>query len=537
MQGKRSPVLQLGDDASPPRSMPSLLQPSPSPDTSADAAPPLSPVDLAVRIILGITAVLALAGVLFACMAPIAVTDFWWQARTGYLIVHNGHIPTRDPFSWTAQGQPWLVHEWLTEIFFYFALTNLPNWVLLLYKCGLSALVAGMVLVRSWMRSRSLPISIAAAVAMGMVLRNYADLRPQMLTFVLLAGLLLALDEYHQGRMRRLPWVMPFVFLLWANLHGGVVVGLVLMILWVAGDALGLWLFGHRSEGLRALAIGLAASCLMVAVNPNGFHIYTYPFQVLGHPQVADYISEWWAPNFHSWEMRPFELLLLIAFGAMSLSRRERLRVGEALVILAMAHAALMSQRNTVPFGMAAAPVAAAGLATLWREAGVQPLFRRVAEAAPLRVLSSLALAGGVGWFVWWAVPRVPASRWFEYAIRMQYFPRGAVAMMENGYWPGRLYNDYAWGGYLIWKLYGIRPVFIDGRAEVYYPTGAFEDEMTIHNTSDGWAQALDKWKVDVVLTQRGSGLAGALSRSPGWKLAFTGEAEVVYTRAGAVSH
>src|SRR5688572_32135439 len=190
-----------------------------------DAGP--SWLDRASSALLGLSVLLALAVVFFACLNPISVTDFWWQAKTGEIIVRTGSVPARDPFSWTANGEPWLVHEWLTEVFFYLAYVHLPEWLLLFYKCGLAALACALVLARAWIRSGSLVLAIGAALAAGFVTRNYADLRPQMVTFVLLSGLLLALDEYHAGRMRRLPWALPLVFLLWANLHGGVVVGLI----------------------------------------------------------------------------------------------------------------------------------------------------------------------------------------------------------------------------------------------------------------------------------------------------------------------
>jgi hypothetical protein len=73
--------------------------------------------------------------------------------------------------------------------------------------------------------------------------------------------------------------------------------------------------------------------------------------------------------------------------------------------------------------------------------------------------------------------------------------------------------------------------VFIDGRAEVYYPTKAFDDEMKIHTAAEGWMAVLDRRQVDVILTNKVGFLALALKTAPDWKLAFTGDAEVVYVR------
>jgi hypothetical protein len=513
--------------------MPALLERG-----EAAAETRLPPWETAIRLGMGLCVCLALAVVFVTCLMPIAVVDFWWQAKTGELIVHSGAIPTRDPFSWTANGQPWTVHEWLTEVFFYLLFTSLPNWVLLLYKCGLATLACALVLVRGWMRSGSLVLGIAAALAAGFVVRNYADLRPQMISFVLLAGLLLALDLYREGRLVRLPWVLPALFALWANLHGGVVVGLLLLFLWTAGEAAGQWLLRERSQGLGPLALGLAASGLAVALNPNGFLVYAYPFHVLGHPQVMDYITEWWAPNFHSPDMRAFELLLIGTLGVLAVARTSR--YGEVVMLVAMAHAGLIAQRNTAPFGLAAAPALACGIAVLWGKAApLQPL-REWTRRPLFRGLGCGFLACGLGILLFILLPRagsepraplLPPGKWFEYAISLDFFPRRAVERMQQGEFPGRLYNDYVWGGYLIWKLSPERQVFIDGRAEVYYSTRTFDDEMTIHNVAPGWSEALDRRRVEVVLTSRSGYLAQMLRQAPAWQPVFEGDAEVVFVR------
>jgi hypothetical protein len=508
-------------------------------------AAPIVPLDRAANAVLGLAVVAALVAIFFVCMVPIAATDFFWQAKTGEIIVRTGGIPTRDLFSWTSVGQPWLVHEWLTEVFFYFALANRPQHpaamegLLIFYKAGLAVLACALVMVRSWRRTGSIVLAIGAALAAAYLVRNFADLRPQMVTFVLLAGLLLALDEYRDGNWRRLPWALPAVFALWANLHGGVVVGLLLLVLWVAGDAVGGWLFRRPVPGCKELALGVGASCLAVALNPNGFHVYAYPFQVLGHPAVMDYISEWFSPNFHHVDLRAFAYLMLATLGVLAVARPvDGPRYGEILVLLAMAYAALTAQRNTAPFGIAAAPVLAAGLAALWRSAEPLEKLRNLGREPAGRFLGAVCLVVALCVLIQDRLPRnadrrlVPVSRWYEWGARLEVFPRAAAELMADGMWSGRMYNDYIWGGYLIWRLYPENPVFIDGRAEVYYPTKTFEDEMVIHRVQEGWLEALDRRGVEVILTNRSGYLAQALRWQPRWKLAFTGTAEVVYVRA-----
>lgn len=504
------------------------------------------------RALLDVAVILALVVVFFICMRPVAITDFWWQAKTGELILQNGAIPRTDPFSWTAAGQPWLIHEWLTEVVLYLILTHLPDWTLLVWKSGLAALACGLVLARSWMRSGSLVLGIGAAVAAGFVLRNYTDVRPQMVTFVLLAGILLALDVYREGGLRRLPWILPGVFALWANLHGAVVVGLLLIALWVVGDALEHWVYRERSPGLAALALGVAASGIALGLNPNGFHLYTYPFVVLGgHSRVMDYIVEWQSPDFHSAVWRPFEYLLLGTLGILALARSgvRRVRWGDVLVLLAMAHAALLSRRNTAPFALVAAPLLASALGGLWREAEPLRLIREAGRLPAARATGAIVLCAALVMLLYVELPRdtplgwdpaqlVHPDEWFEYAVKMNTFPQDAVRQMkERNLWPGPMYNDYDWGGYLIWSLYPQRKVFIDGRTEIYYGRrpgeneSPFDDEITIHMARPKWQEALDRRGVRVVLTRHQGALFRALAASPRWELVFAGMVEAVFTR------
>lgn len=543
------------------------------------SAPEPTAARLGRHLLLGLALGLLAVFVFVACLYPIAVTDFWWQARTGEIIVRTGRIPTRDELSWTAAGNPWVVHEWLTEVLFYWLLTATPRWSLLLYKAGLACVACGLVLGRAWRRSGSAPFSIAATALAALVVRNFADLRPQMLTFVLLAGALWALDEYRRGNARRLPWLLPPVFALWANLHGGVVVGLLLLTLWTVGDWIAATWLGGSGKGLRPLLLAVGASWLAAMLNPNGFHVYVYPFQVLGHPEVQDYITEWFSPNFHRPAVRPFEVLLLLLLGVAALvgarvegrrsgaessslpagddrpnrdsrasgagririTRRNRvnriipgghpfLPLGETLMLLAMVHAALVAQRNTAPFALAAAPVVAAGAALLWRDLA-RGALDRLLHRPSLRAAGLLLLCAGLGQGIAYYRPAGPPSGWVDAALDLPAFPRDATPWLRQGRWPGRMYNDYIWGGYLSWELYPDRKVFIDGRAEVYYPNGVFEDEMAIHRTSRDWEGRLRKRGVQVVLTQSHDALAARLRQSAEWDLVFTGKVESVFVR------
>ena len=532
--------------------MPAPTPKAPAPAPRKPVAPPEKTTleDRLVGNVLALGLIAALLGLFLSSLIPIAATDFWWQLKAGEWIVTQHQIPHHDPFSWTAAGQPWVVQEWLADVLFYLLFTGLGTWSLVAYKTGLATLALYLVFQRSRRRSGSLPISLGVLLLAGYELRNYTDIRPQMLSLVLLAALFLELDEYRAGKVPWLPWALPPLFVLWANLHGSVIVGLILLSLWVAGEAFGSRVLRAPSAGLPKLALAVPACALAVALNPNGFVIYTYPFTVLGHRLVMDTIMEWFSPNFHASYNFSLEVLLLAALGlpalrAVGTSPREAIRAGEILVLLALGHATLLSQRNGSAFGLLAAPPAAASLALLWQEGHGLEHLRRLAQLPTVRVLGAVLLTAGL---IAWVPSRLPRQdlpglgnqvvnpdKWFEYTTDAAKFPIQAEGLLERGSWPGNLYHDYEWGGYLIWTLAKTQPprkVFVDGRAEVYYPTHAFDDEITIQHAYAGWPEALDRWKVDTILTGSSGALAKALPFNKKWKLVFTGPVEVVYTRA-----
>lgn len=476
----------------------------------------------------GALPLLLLMAAFAAALKPAPANDFWWQARTGGLILEQGRIPQQDPFSWTSAGERWFVHEWLTEIFFYLAHARWGDGWLLLYRCGFLAAAAGLIYLRCRRRGAGLAAATLAAAPALLVLRNYADLRPQMVSYFLIALLLLLLDDSGCRPPARLILVLGLLFALWANLHGGVVVGVAILWIWLLGEWVENLVF-RKNPAPRGLTLAALAASAAVLLNPDGWNIYLYPFKVMGHPLVLDYITEWFSPSFHRPVHRPFLLLLLATPCAALLSARVggRTRTSELLTLAALAYGALLIQRNTVAFAIAAAPPLAVGLSLLARF-----VIRRseaAAAAAPAASLAVMLLVPALLLRHVW--PGAPPNAWMAYSAGYSRFPAAAAARLKQGEWPGRLYNDYVWGGYLIWHLYPQRKVFIDGRAEIYYRSGAFDSEITIHRVNRGWRRELDRWRIDVVLTNRNERLASALSMDPAWALAFTGPVEAVFIR------
>ncbi|MFN3652782.1 MAG: hypothetical protein ACK47B_24650 [Armatimonadota bacterium] len=470
--------------------------------------------------------------------------DLGWQIAVGRQMVEEAGPPPGDAFSWTSGGQPWFVQAWLPNAFFYLATTRLPDWTMIAYRAVLGAAAVLLLLGHAYRRSGSLWAALAVAALFAETLDRFIDVRPVMCSFVLTGALLWSLTAYRQGGARWLPWALPAGALLWTNLHGAVALGLLVLVLWLIGEVAARLLLREETPPLRPMVLGTAAAFIAACFSYNGLRVLTATFEIYSlHPGAMDEIKEWLSPNFHHNEWLAFELLLLGALGGFAFLRRRAL--SDLLILLFLAHSALTSVRAIPFFCLAAGPIAAEAAVTLvdrW-PAFLSPL--RI-PAAARAVAASLVVAGLLG-LAWKARPTGPPDTWFERGIALSEMPVEAAERLARGEWPGRLFNEYGTGGFLTWQLYPQRKVFVDGRAEPYYQTGAFDDSLVIARAKPGWSRLLEKWGVETILTSKQSGLAAALKEKPdhGYEKVFEGKVEEVWIRkqqprrespAGAVS-
>src|SRR5262249_55411142 len=142
------------------------------------------------------------------------------------------------------------------------------------------------------------PVTLLAAWAGW----HFWDVRPQIVTYLLLAVFLYILREGWETRPRTLVW-LPLLVIPWANLHAGFVTGIARIGLVGAGAALPrLSDRTRRTDGLRVLglAAGLTvAAALASLVNPFGLRAILFPLEVVNTDLFVASTTEWFSPNFH----------------------------------------------------------------------------------------------------------------------------------------------------------------------------------------------------------------------------------------------
>ncbi len=535
------------------------------PDPGADPRTPPAVAALP-EVLSRVSSAVVLRALLFVAIFSLAAVppldpDLWWHLANGRLMVGTLSIPHLDVYSFSAAGQPWVMHEWLADLGM-FGLDRLGGLPLLVVAFALVVTVTAGCLF--WLLRRSGLASTPAVLLtlVGTLAGSTAwGARPQLLNALFTALLLIGLSRYRAGRLQ--PWMLPPFIWLWANLHSGFVAGIIIGVLFVLAEAFDGWR-GSRlampSDRLRALALAVAACVPLAAVNPFGVQALLFAVGTLTSPLIQSNIQEWASPDFHSIAGLMLEAIILLLIGGL-LTAQVKLRTAEWVLALAFLYLAFSSQRHVELFVLAAAPLygrAATALLELAgtllsgnlrrgrgraadevadsrrRRAGVaQPRIAGLHRPRPLMGLVNLLLLIGVaaGMVAYRALPNLQPAQ--ETAAIDTVLPVGAASALATIHRPMRVFNYYDFGGYLIWTLYpsGDR-VYIDGRVEVYGPQ-IFSNYLRVNYLASGWETVLAQARPDAIILPSGHPLVALLERDAKWQQFSRDRVATVLTRVG----
>lgn len=445
--------------------------------------------------------------------------DMWWHLKTGEIIWTTHHVPTVDLFSFTAMHHNWVPHEWLSQLTIYAAYRTGGYIGLMAWFCILSAvqLVVGYVLCS--VVSGNSKVAFLGVLEIWLFATVGFAVRPQMIGYLLLLVELLLL---HLGRTRNVRWfwALPSLFALWVNCHGSFIVGVAIAAITYAVSFVGLRagaLLSAKWDPIRRrhLALSLALSVAALFLNPVGKSQILYPFDTILHQSIGlSQVQEWQPLQVTEPRAIPFLLLLLCIF-LLVLVRRSELELQELVFLTLGAWLALSHQRMLFVFGILTAPILSRLFSDLWgnydREHD-RPLLN-----ATFIFLSLLV-----------AVLAFPGQRALASQVD-QTSPVKAVTFLKARHVSGRMLNDYAYGGYLIWAAPEY-PVFVDGRSDVFEWTGVLGDFGRWALLESDPRELLDKYKVDFCLISRGSPMARVLPLL-GWNAIYSDNLSVIFAR------
>ena len=494
------------DELSAPASGPTPADPAPAapPRTARPAPPPIS------------SRLIALFGLAIGVSILVAYTldrkiftDVFWQLAAGQWMLAHHSVIGLDPFSYTETHRRWVNDEWGSEVILasLYKVFGAAAFNIIAIVTGTLSLVCTMLYARALGARGGRLAAIAILLAFGIAGFVTQD---RGLSFSLI-WLPLELLCLHKARTNpRLLWWLPPLFLVWANTHGSILVGLMVLgveLAWsVAPERLATRIGGvGRSTHPRQLFVVAVVGTLASFVTPYGPHLLLYDIGVGTNSQIGQYISEWNSPNFHSVvELLTFALAIAVFVFAV---RTRRLPVLETTLTILFFLGALHSARISIYLYVAVAGLAASLPAR--RAWGARP--RRIAGALGIGLMLALV-----------AYPAVPAGTVTSDT------PVQAFNFLQSH--PGRIFTQYTWGDYSIVRH---RATFADGRTDLFIGP-VLTEFFQVSDVKVNPDPILSRYHVDYVVWPRATPLAEYLSHDARWTVVDRTGPALVFARTSA---
>lgn len=448
-------------------------------------------------------ALAALVGVIIGA-APIRDNSFLTHLATGRLILDQGGVPTADPYSFTAAGEPWVVQSWLASLAYGIA-DELAGFAgLRLLNGALCAAIA----VGLWhlsARSPSLVVRAGVTFAALAVAIDMVPGRPLLFGLLGFVLVLLAADGRIDPR-----WLVPVAWV-WVNTHGSFPFAIVLVGLLAVGRRLDEGRWGPEVR----VGLWTAAGVALAVVNPLGIRLLLYPTLLARRTEAFRSIAEWKPPDYSQW-FQVAVVVLLALTAALVVVRRRSWR--DALPLLVFAGLALTSARNMVVLLVVLVPVLA----------GVAPAVGP-AVAAVRRAVLGPARVAMVALLVLFTLVVLQGRD-----TALDPYPVAAAAWMEDeGLWGADsrvVAPDYV-GNLRTLQAGTDAEVFIDDRVDMY-PIEVLRDYLTVLRVEPGWDDVLERRDATAVLWREDTDLGEALADSPDWEVVHRDAPWVVFVPA-----
>lgn len=247
--------------------------------------------------------------------------DLFWHMATGKFIVENKYIPDTDVFGHVTGGMPWIPFEWFWDIFAYtiYSFSGFTGLYVFTYILVLLIFYLLYTVLKKFGISSSIAILSLFIAALGIKYR--IGIKPQMFTYLFFVLIIKLITDYKyfSADIKKLYYI-PFIFLVWANIHMGVLAGLLILVIFLISE---IWIYKNRSSYKNAdfkipdsknlKTIGLITACSVIAalINPNHFKTYSY---VISHSdmKMLDFIYEWYSPFHQNFSGKLFIIIYII---------------------------------------------------------------------------------------------------------------------------------------------------------------------------------------------------------------------------------
>lgn len=446
-------------------------------------------------------------------------SDFWWHISTGRYILETGLIPDKDPFSYPTnleenknllpERENFILKQyWLAQILFYLIYNYTGAKGIIILRASILTMTLLLILWRLKKWNVSFYISFIYIFLVYIdTLRSVGE-RPVLFTILFTPLTFIILEELKEGKVKRLFFLLPLM-LIWSNLHGGFIIGNIIIGVYMLGECLKIILkkSSHTRQEITVFYTATALALIASYINPTGWDAFSialspkYKFLETGiqeyQPPLFLYINKLSTINYGY-------VIFASIFPFILILRNKKIDLNHIILLTGSFIIAAKSIRYTIYYSSIAAMVLGKETNLLLRE-----LFKRISDkvSEALTLIFSIAvILSSILFFI--------GSFKFEW-LRLEiakgiYVPVDAVNFIEENRLPGNMLNSASYGGYLTWRLYPWKKTFIDTRwlnytveAEYAWIMTAVES-ITNKKLPEGkkplWKRLLDHYNINFIM-------------------------------------
>jgi hypothetical protein len=464
--------------------------------------------------------------------------DLGFHLTLGRYILDNRQIPLQDVFSHSMTGEPVMQHEWLTTVILA-TLKQFFGFEGIIIFSGL--VIASAFLIVYW-HARSKGNSLIALLVCLLTIsasRLHWLTRPHIVTFLFLAVWIFMLDHLRQ-RNHHIWWLFPLLMLLWTNLHGAFIVGFITWFIYgigIAWDVIWKRFPIDTNPSMHFwrnyILLGVTSWCMSL-INPSGIGLWSKVISHVGNKYLADLTIEFQSPNFHWSSTWPFLILIallifILAFG------KKKYRSEYIFNTIAWLMLSLYGARNIPLFAIITAPLLMQGLENLFKNTKKRFKILHKITIVFTRFHKVDRQLKGYFWpvlsFLFVILGFVLGFRFYpegsEYTFDPDKFPVDAVNWLDENQIKGEMFNFYTWGGYLQYRLWPDKRVFIDGKAD-FYGEDLVRKYNKVMNIEDGWEKVLEEYDISWVILPAEKPAVSIIQCKLGWEKIYEDDTTII---------
>lgn len=453
--------------------------------------------------------------------------DLGWHLKYGEYFFRTGRILRDNIFSTMMPDYKWVNHSWASDLLAYFTFDNFGF-------LGVTLLGSLIITLTFYFFAKAFKLSLwDKAILFPIVLFlvsnvNAVSFRSQLISYLFTGALFYIISLYEQ-KPRKLLWAIP-LFLIWANFHGGFILGFILLvgylgikkIIEVKNN------FDIRSihKQIKFELFVLIVILFAALINPFGYGVYLESFNHFGNPWLK-YVSEW-SPFYNLssqwWNLIIFMNLYLISVLILLLTGKIKERLPIAILILLFLALSLFERRYAWSMYYISFPVLL-GISDFFKpnSKSNQVIFAGVLSVVVLTFILGLKLP----------FEKYLTMNWLEYcrtpANQCSY---GALEFVAENKLTKNLSTPYSWGGWMIWNFPNVKPS-IDGRMHLWKDKNGYSAFAEYYTNVQDW-KSIDKSKYDVVVVLKSKPMYRRLvklTKEGKWKLVYRDRISAVFIR------